>query len=126
MVGAARCAVRTSEGYIPTHKKAAELQRNSAALVFANQLRLIFDYHSLNGAMLNRARVINTNFLARSQRRRHHFTGCVNDVRSRAQSETYRALLAPDDDRLARLIGSYRAALVSRACSRLCRGCWSR
>src|SRR5204863_849426 len=49
----------------------------------------------------------------------------VNNVRSRAESETYWALLAPDDNRLAGLICTYRARLVSCVCSRLCRGCWS-
>ena len=70
--------------------------------------------------MLRRPGVINTNPLAGSQWRCHSFASCVNNVRRRAESETYRALLAPDDDRLARFIGSYRSRLVSRARSRLC------
>jgi len=78
--------------------------------------------------MLRRPGVINTNLLAGSQWRCHSFTSCVNDVRRRAESETYRALLAPDDDRLARLICTYRARLVScgRSCGgrRSCRRCF--
>jgi hypothetical protein len=87
------------------------------------QLRLIFDYHTLNRTMLLRPSVINTNPLAGSQWRCHSLPSGVNDVRRRAESETYRALLASDDDRLTRLIGSYRTGLVSR--SGLCRRCWS-
>ena len=68
--------------------------------------------------MLSRSRVINPDFLAGSQWGRHSFASRVNNVRSRAESETYRALLAPDDNRLARLICSYRARLVSCARSR--------
>ena len=75
--------------------------------------------------MLDWARVINPDSLAGSQWRCHNFAGRVNNVRRRAQSETYRALLAPDDDRLTRFVGGYRSRLVSRAGSRLCR-CWSR
>ena len=71
--------------------------------------------------MLSRARVINTNFLAGSQWGCHSFASRVNDVRRRTESETYRALLAPDDDRLTRLIGRYRARLVS--CARSCLRC---
>src|SRR5262245_6302280 len=89
------------------------------------QLRLVFDYHTLDGAMLNWARVINTNSLAGSQRSCHSFARRVDNVRGGAQSETYRALLAPDDDRLTRLVGCYRAGLVSCARSRFCCGCWS-
>jgi hypothetical protein len=47
----------------------------------------------------------------------------VNDIRSRAERETYRALLASDDDRLAGLIGRHRTSLISCAGSG-CR-CWS-
>jgi len=75
--------------------------------------------------MLRRPSVINTNPLAGSQWRCHSLASCVNNVRGRAESETYRPLLAPHDDRLTRFIGSYRPRLVSRACSRLC-CCWSR
>ena len=68
--------------------------------------------------MLSRSGIINPDFLAGSQRCRHSFASRVNNVRSRAESETYRALLASDDNCLARLIGSYRAGLVSCARSR--------
>ena len=68
--------------------------------------------------MLGRSGVINTDLLTCSQRRRHSLASRVNDVRSRAESETYRALLAPDDNRLARLICTYSASLVSCARSR--------
>ena len=105
--------------------KSCRIAAQFCSFSLANQLRLIFDYHALNGAMLNRARVINTNFLAGSQRGRHHFAGRVNNVRSRAKRETHRALLAPDDDRLARFIGSYSACLVSCACSGFRCGCGS-
>jgi hypothetical protein len=65
--------------------------------------------------MLNRSRVINTDSLAGSQWRCHSFASCVYDVRRSAQSETYRALLAPDDDRPARFIRRYGTSLVSCA-----------
>ena len=68
--------------------------------------------------MLGRPGVINTNLLAGSQWRCHSLASCVNNVRRRAESETYGALLAPDDDRLARLICTYRACLVSCGRSR--------
>ena len=79
--------------------------------------------------MLNRSRVINTNSLAGPQWSGDSFASSVDDVRRRAESETYRALPAPDDDRFARFIGRYRARLVSGArrclrCSRRsCRRC---
>src|SRR6266481_6080000 len=76
--------------------------------------------------MLNRPCVIDTNSLPSSQWGRHSFASRVNDVRSRAQSETYRALLAPDDNRLAGLIRRYGTGLVSCACRGLCCGRWSR
>ncbi len=68
--------------------------------------------------MLRRPGVINPDLLASSQRGRNDFAGRVNNVRSRAECETYRALLAPDDNRLAGLICTYRARLVSCARSR--------
>ena len=105
------------------NKKSCRIQIESCSSIFRIRLRLIFDYHTFNRAMLSRSRVINTNLLAGSQRRCHSLASSVNDVRRRAESETYRALLTPDDDRLTRLIGSYCTGLVSR--SRLCRGCWS-
>ena len=126
MVGTARCAVRTSQRDVPTTKK---LQDSERILQFnlRFQLRLFFDYDTLNRAMLCRSRVINPNFLTSSQWCRHSFASRVNDVRSRAESETYGALLAPDDNRLARLICSYSARLVSCARSRCgrrsCRRC---
>jgi len=77
--------------------------------------------------MLGWSGVINTNLLAGSQWRRNNVASRVNNVRSRAESETYRALLAPDDNRLARLVSSYSACLVSCARSRCrrrsCRRC---
>jgi hypothetical protein len=77
--------------------------------------------------MLRRTRVIDTNLLARSQRRCDSVASGVNDVRSRTESETYGALLAPDDNRLSGLIGSDRARFVSCARSRCgrrsCRRC---
>src|SRR5438094_1579773 len=85
------------------------------------QLRLIFDYYTLNGAMLGRPGVINPDFLAGSQWGHHSFASRVNNVRSRAKSETYRALLAPDDNRLAGLVCTYGARLVS--CARGCFRC---
>src|SRR5262249_33673830 len=75
--------------------------------------------------MLGRSGVINTNLLARSQRRRHRLASGVNNVSSRAESETYRALLAPNDNRLAGRICTYRARLVSCACCCLRCGRWS-
>ena len=74
--------------------------------------------------MLGRSGIINTNLLARSQRRRHRLASGVNNIRSRAESETYRALLAPDDNRLAGRICTYRARLVS--CARSCFCCGRR
>ena len=74
--------------------------------------------------MLNWAGVINTNPLAGSQWSRHSFAGGVHDVRSRAESVTHRALLASDDDRLAGLICTYCARLVS--CTRSCLSCGRR
>jgi len=77
--------------------------------------------------MLRRTRVIDTNPLTGSQRRCHSVASGGNDVRSRTKSETYGALLAPNDNRLSGLIGSDRARLVSCACSRCgrrsCRRC---
>ena len=122
MVGTARCAVRTSERDVPTTKKLQDSER-ILQLNLRFQLRLIFDYHTLNRAMLCRSGVINPNFLTGSQWCRHSFASCVNNVRGRAESETYGALLAPDDNRLARLICSYSARFVS--CVRSCCGRWS-
>ena len=101
-----------------SYKKSCRIQSESCSSILRIQLRLFFDYHTLDRAMLGRPGVINTNLLAGSQWRCHSFTSCVNDVRRRAESETYRALLAPDDDRLARLICTYRARLVSCGRSR--------
>ena len=74
--------------------------------------------------MLNRSGVINTDSLACSQWRCHSFASCIHDVRCSAQSETYGALLAPDDDRLARFIRRYRTCLVSCARSSFRCSCW--
>ena len=74
--------------------------------------------------MFSGTRVINTNLLTSSQRGCDDFAGRVNNIRGRAQSETYRALLAPNDDRLTRLICSYGARLVS--CARSCFRCGRR
>src|SRR4029453_18807656 len=101
-------------------KKSCRIQSESCSSILRIQIRLIFDYHTLNRATLRRSGVINANLLAGSQWSRHSLASSVNDVRSRAESETYWALLAPDDDRLARLIGCYRAGLVS--CARSCCG----
>ena len=105
-------------------KKSCKIQTESCSSILRIQLRLIFDYHTLDRATLSRAGVINTNLLAGSQRRCDSLTGCVNNVRRGTEGETYRALLTSDDDRLTRFIGSYRTGLVSCACSR--RGCWFR
>ena len=86
------------------YKKSCRIQSESCSSILRIQLRLIFDYHTLNRAMFSRSRVINPDFLTGSQWCRHNFASRVNNVRSRAESETYRALLAPDDNRLARLI----------------------
>jgi hypothetical protein len=75
--------------------------------------------------MLNRSRIINTNFLTGSQRSCHNLAGSVNNVRSRPQSKTHRSLLAADDDFLARFIGIDRAGLVSCACRAFSCSCWS-
>jgi hypothetical protein len=107
-----------------TYKKSCRIQSESCSSILRIQLRLFFDYHTLDRAMLRRPGIINTNPLAGSQWRCHNFAGCVNDVRRRSESETYRALLAPDDDRLAGLICTYRARLVS--CGRSCGGRRSR
>src|SRR6266481_2874184 len=88
-------------------EKSCRIQSESCSSILRIQLRLFFDYHTLNRATLGWPGVINTNPLAGSQWRRHSFAGCVNDVRRRPESETYRALLAPDDDRLAGLICTY-------------------
>ena len=71
--------------------------------------------------MLGRSGVINTDLLAGSQRRCYSVASSVNDVRRRPESETYRALLASDDNCLARLVGCYCARLVSCARSRCSR-----
>jgi len=101
-----------------SYKKSCRIQSESCSSILRIQLRLFFDYHTLDRAMLGRPGVINTNLLAGSQWRCHSFTSCVNNVRRRAESETYRALLAPHDDRLTRFIGSYRSRLVSCGRSR--------
>ena len=119
-------AVRTSQRDVPTNKKSRRIQNESCSSISRIQLRLIFDYHPLNRAMLGRSGVINTNLLTGSQWSSHNLARRVNDVRSCAESETYRALLTPDDDRLPRLVGCYRAGLVSCVCSCLCCSCWSR
>ena len=121
MIRTARRAVRTSQRDVPAHKKSCRIAHNPAALSLRIRLRLIFNYHTLDRAMFGRARVIKTYLLAGSQRRCHSLAGCVNNVRRRAQSETYRALLASDDDCLAGLICTYRARLVSCARSRCSR-----
>jgi len=105
-------------------KKSCRIQSESCSSILRIQFRLFFDYHTLDRAMLRRPGVINTNPLTGSQWRCHNFARCVNDVRRRSESETYRALLAPDDDRLAGLICTYRARLVS--CGRGCSGRRSR
>jgi hypothetical protein len=65
-------------------EKAAGFRENPAAQFLRIQLRLFFDYHTLDRAMLRRSGVINTNPLAGSQWRCHGFAGRVNNVRSRA------------------------------------------
>jgi len=111
----------------PWLQKNCRIHSESCSSILRIQLRLIFDYHTLNGAMLGRSSVIHTNPLTRSQRRRHSLAGRVNNVRSRAECETHRALLAPDDNRLAGLICCHCTRLVSCArsrCSRRsCRRC---
>ena len=101
-----------------SYKKSCRIQSESCSSILRIQLRLFFDYHTLDRAMLGRPGVINTNLLAGSQWRCHRLASCVNNVRRRAESETYRALLAPHDDRLTRFIGSYRSRLVSCGRSR--------
>jgi len=68
--------------------------------------------------MLGRSGIINTNPLAGSQWSGHGLASRVNNVRSRAKRETYRALLAADDNGLAWLICGYCARLVSCGRSR--------
>src|SRR5262245_22370272 len=109
---------RTATTKAKIKQKSCRIQSESCSSILRIQLRLIFDNHTLDSAMLNWARVINTNSLASSQWRCHSLAGRVNNVRRRAQSETYRALLTSYDDRLTRLIGCYRTSLVSCACSR--------
>ena len=104
------------------NKKSCRIQSESCSSILRIQFRLIFDYHTLNRATLGRSRVINTNLLAGSQWSCHSLASSVNDVRSRAESKTYRALLAPDDNRLAGLICTYRARFISCARSCFCRG----
>src|SRR6266478_2894372 len=103
-------------------KKSCRTQSESCSSILRIQLRLFFDYHTLDRAMLRGSGVINPDLLAGSQRGRNDFAGGVNNVRSRAECETYRALLAPDDNRLAGLICTYRARLVSCARSCFCSG----
>ena len=74
--------------------------------------------------MLSRSGVINTDLLTRSQRGCYDFASPINNVRSCTKGETYRSLLAPDDNRLAGLICTYRAGLVS--CGRCCFCCGRR
>jgi hypothetical protein len=105
-----------------TYKKSCRIQSESCSSILRIQLRLFFDYHTFDRAMLRRPGVINTNSLAGSQWRCHSFASCVNDVGRRAESKTYRTLLAPDDDCLAGLICTYRARLVSCGRSRFRRG----
>jgi len=124
MPGAVRCALRTSQRDVSITKKAAGFRR-ILQLNFANIARLIFDYDTLDRAMLSRSRVINADFLASSQWCCHSFTSRVNNVCGCAESETHRALRAPDDHRLARLVCSYSAGLVSCVSSRFSRSCWS-
>src|SRR5262245_16298839 len=106
-------------------KKSCRIQNESCSSILRIQFRLIFDYHTLDCAALRRSCVINANLLASSQWSCHSLARRVNDVRSCAKGETYRALVAPDDDRLARLVGCHRARLVSCVCGCLCRSCWS-
>jgi hypothetical protein len=105
-----------------SYKKSCRIQSESCSSILRIQLRLFFDYDTLNRAMLSRPGIINPDFLAGSQWCRNSFASRVDNVRSRAESETYRALLAPDDNRLARLICSYSARFVSCARSCLCCG----
>src|SRR5215470_2211175 len=100
MIGTARCAVRTWQRDVPGKKKAAGFRTNPAAQFCEIQFRLVFDYHTLNRAMLGRSGVINPNLLTRSQRSCHSVASRVNNVRSCAKRETYRALFAPDDNSL--------------------------
>ena len=129
MPGTARWPVRVPRPDLSTHKKSCRIQSESCSLILPVQVRLILHYHTLNRAMLSWSRVIHTNFLTSSQWSRHRFAGCVNNICSCSKSETYRALLAPDDNRLAGLIGTYRARFVSctrsrfRCGRRSCRRC---
>ena len=99
-------------------KKSCRIQIESCSSILRIQVRLIFHDHTFDRATLRRPGVINTNLLTGSQWRCHSLAGRVNNVRRRAQSKTYRTLLAPDDDRLTGLICTYRARLVS--CARSC------
>ena len=121
-----RFAVRSARrSWDENKEKSCRIHNESCSSILRILLRLVFDYHTLHGAMLGRSSVINTNLLPRSQRRSHCLASGVNNVRSRAKSETYRTLLTPDDNRLAGRICTYRARLVS--CARCCLRCgrWS-
>src|SRR5215831_68373 len=119
--GAKRCVAHRATAT----KRSCRIQSESCSSILRIQLRLIFDYHTLNRAMLDWSGLINTNLLARSQRSRHRLASGVNNVRGRAESETYRALFAPDDNRLAGLICTHRARLVSCTRGCFCCGRWS-
>src|SRR4030095_9910266 len=90
----------------PHYKKSCRIQSEPCSSILGIQLCLIFDYHTLDRATLRRPGVIDTNLLPGAQWRGHSLAGRVNNVRRRAKSETYRALLTSDDDRLTRFIGS--------------------
>ena len=103
-------------------KKSCRIATQFCSFRFANNLRLFFNDHAFNRAMFNWARVINTHFLTSSQRGCHDFTSRINDSRSCAERETDRSLIAPDHNRLARLIGGYRAGGIS-CCGAFCCCC---
>ena len=86
--------------------------------MFANSASLILRLSHARPCDAPSARCNKHELFGRIAMARSQLASCVNDVRRRAESETYRALLASDDDRLTRFIGSYRTRLVSCACSR--------
>ena len=115
-------SVRVARG-ARVHEKSCRIQNEPCSSILRIQLRLIFDYHSLNRATLRWARVVNAYLLTGSQRRCHHFASGVNDSCGRAKREANRSLIAPNHNGLAGLIGSYCACGISRACGRLSRSC---
>src|SRR5882757_975691 len=62
-----------------TYKKSCRIQSESCSSILRIQLRLFFNYHTLDSATLRRPGVINTNLLTGSQWGCHDFAGCVNN-----------------------------------------------